>query len=557
MSDIPLCKTVLLDGSSEKDIVIASDALLRGDLVSFPTETVYGLWSDARNEKAVADIFRAKGRPADNPLIVHVGNKAMIAELVEEIPPMARCLMEVFMPGPITLVMRKAAWVPDIVTAGLPTVGVRIPNHPVALAILSACGIALAAPSANVSSRPSATRADHVLADFEGRIPYVVDGGACDVGIESTVVDVSDGYPVVLRPGAITKEMIRVCLEEAGFCEPEPAAAAVSVSEEAVPRSPGMKYRHYAPSAPVSVVMPIEGDRVGGFLAEIERAAGGVGVFCDRNEAERIRRNSAFSDEVKVVFYTVEPDVAAHMHGLFDAFRFLEKQGVSSILAAGYEAGEGGLEWAYMNRLRKAASDEGRIVSDEDGRMGACVEDESECVRECQVLFVCTGNTCRSPMAEAILVDMAKDKVLRSSDGRCVRLRAVSAGVAADCGTGATFSSEAAVRELWNLDLSGHRSQPVTPSLMEASDLILTVTNRHEEILRRAFPELRERIYSFVDFPMDEDESVNYSRGRKEVTDPFGWDLAVYIQTAEQLHGLLCRMWKGILRFLAIYEFDS
>jgi len=243
-------KTQILDARSDETIFSAIDRAAKfvagGELVAFPTETVYGLGADAFRPDAIAKIFAAKGRPSDNPLIVHA---ARVDDLHRcgELGERGRKLTEAFMPGPLTLVVRSRPEVPEIARAGLPTVALRIPNHPVALALLERTG-PLVAPSANRSGRPSPTSAAHVVADLDGRIAAVLDGGPCLVGIESTVVDVSGEVVTVLRPGIVTAEEIARVLGE-------PVVAGAGMSSDDVPRAPGMKYRHYAPSAPVRLVI--------------------------------------------------------------------------------------------------------------------------------------------------------------------------------------------------------------------------------------------------------------------------------------------------------------
>lgn len=235
---------------TEENIASAGKIIAGGGLVAFPTETVYGLGADALNEAAVANIYKAKGRPSDNPLIVHVAKKEDIAPLVSEIPPKAQMLIDAFFPGPITVIMPKSERIGKTVSGGLGTVGIRMPQNPIARALIEAAGTPIAAPSANTSGLPSPTEAKYVLEDMNGKIDAVIDGGSCRFGIESTVITLAGDHPVILRPGAITKEMMEEVIG------PVEIASAVleGMKDGEVAASPGMKYKHYAPKAKIIIV---------------------------------------------------------------------------------------------------------------------------------------------------------------------------------------------------------------------------------------------------------------------------------------------------------------
>lgn len=218
----------------------AARLIREGEVVAFPTETVYGLGASAFDERAVAKIFAAKGRPQDNPLIVHIADTGMLSKVAVDIPDGARKLFEKFSPGPLTVILKKAPEIPFTVTANLNTVGIRIPSHPIAAALIKASGVGIAAPSANTSKRISPTTAEHVLEDMNGKIPMILDGGACAVGIESTIVDMTKDVPVVLRPGAITVGMLSEVL----------GTVRTFTGEVKIAEAPGMKYTHYAPVVP-------------------------------------------------------------------------------------------------------------------------------------------------------------------------------------------------------------------------------------------------------------------------------------------------------------------
>lgn len=240
-------ETKYIRGNDKAGVEGAAKALREGQVVAFPTETVYGLGANAFEASCVEKIFEAKGRPSDNPLIVHIWDRSQVDEIAKEVTPLAKKLMDSFMPGPITVIVKKSDKIPSEVTAGLDTVGIRMPSDKVCNAFLKACGCPVAAPSANLSGSPSPTSATHVMNDMNGKIYAVIDGGESIVGLESTVVDATGDSPVILRPGAVTKEMIdRAVLKETSY--------AGKIEDDNAPMSPGMKYRHYAPHAQVEII---------------------------------------------------------------------------------------------------------------------------------------------------------------------------------------------------------------------------------------------------------------------------------------------------------------
>lgn len=239
-------ETKLLEG--QQAIELGAQLIKEGQVVVFPTETVYGLGANAFDVNAVKKIYEAKGRPSDNPLIVHIYSKDQIPSLVSEITQNAKTLIDTFMPGPITIIMPKAPSIPKEVTGGLDTVGIRMPSHMVANAFLKACGCPIAAPSANVSTHISPTNAEDVYEDMQGRVPLIIQGGPSEVGIESTIIDMTQDIPTILRPGGITQEMIAAVL---GACESFKGKVTVA-------KAPGMKYKHYAPLCPMVIAETFE-----------------------------------------------------------------------------------------------------------------------------------------------------------------------------------------------------------------------------------------------------------------------------------------------------------
>lgn len=330
----------------------AAGVIRAGGLVAFPTETVYGLGADGLSASAVGRIFAAKGRPQDNPLILHVATPEDARRVVSGIPPLAQRLMERFWPGPLTLVLPKRPEVPDEVTAGLATVGVRMPDNTVALTLIAESGVPIAAPSANASGRPSPTSADHVIADLAGRIDMVLDGGPSLVGVESTVLDMTSSPPQVLRPGGVSVEELEEVL---GVVAVAPADLLSAGHGGAVP-SPGMKYTHYAPKTPVVLVEGEPRAVARRILREVEawRAAGGrAGVMCSR-ETEWLYAGNA--DVVRVAGSRNDPATVAA--ALFATLRSFDADGLDVVFAEGFD--QAGLGFAIMNRLRRASG--GRII---------------------------------------------------------------------------------------------------------------------------------------------------------------------------------------------------
>jgi len=320
----------------EEKIRIAARFILKGKLVAFPTETVYGLGADALNGEAVRKIFKAKGRPADNPLIIHIAEFRDLKRLADEVPREAELLAKKFWPGPLTMVLPKGEKVPYATTGGLDTVAVRMPAHPIALALIRASR-PIAAPSANISGKPSPTSAEHVIDDFYGRIECIIDGGPTMIGVESTVVDLTSDEPTLLRPGGVTLEEIE---EVVGKVKVHPA---VKGKPADLARAPGMKYRHYSPNAQVIVV---EGER--------ERVREKIDELVKKYRLKGLKVGVMATEEHEAdVFFNLGKSEEEVAKNLFLALRDLDKKGVDVIIAEGVE--EKGLGLAVMNRLRKAA----------------------------------------------------------------------------------------------------------------------------------------------------------------------------------------------------------
>ena len=318
------------DGAALRE---AAALIKKGEAVAFPTETVYGLGADGLNGAAVRKIFEAKGRPSDNPLILHIAGKKDILKLTSGLTKQAEILIDKFWPGPLTVIVAKSGIVPDEVSA-------RMPSHPVAAELIRLAGTPIAAPSANISGKPSPTDAETVLADMQGRIAGIVDGGACEVGVESTIVDTTGEVPVILRPGGITREQLEAVL---GKVELDPALAGV---EAAKPKAPGMKYRHYAPKASMYVV---EGEALKKLPLLAKEAAkfAPVAVICGGEVAESMQR----TQNLHILNWgSGETDLAVKLYRML---RRCDKLGVQLIFSEGVT--EDGIGLAVMNRMRKAA----------------------------------------------------------------------------------------------------------------------------------------------------------------------------------------------------------
>ena len=325
-------------------IAKAASVLAAGGLVAFPTETVYGLGADGLSELACRKIFLAKGRPADNPLILHLSDTEGIEALCTHVSDVAREAICMFAPGPLTFVLPKSCIVPDAVSAGLPTVAVRIPSHPVAHALIKACGFPIAAPSANRSGRPSPTCTAHVLSDLDGRIDLILDGGVSSVGLESTVVSFAERVPTLLRPGGVTLEDLRSVL---GRVDVDPTVVAASFAGRA-PTAPGMKYRHYAPIAPLILISGKHENALSHMVGKQDQ--GRVGILCYAGE------EPLFSRAAHVVALGSFGDSVSQAQNIFSALRCFDEAALDCILA--YLPEEDGLGLAVRNRLLKAAGHE-------------------------------------------------------------------------------------------------------------------------------------------------------------------------------------------------------
>lgn len=330
----------------DQSIIEEAGAVIRGGgLVAFPTETVYGLGANALDADAVKKIFEAKGRPQDNPLIVHISDFDELPALVTEIPDIARKLMAKFWPGPMTIIFRKAGIIPYETSAGLESVGIRMPSNSIARALIKAAGVPIAAPSANISGRPSPTEVDSCIEDLYGKVDMILGGEKCEVGVESSVIDVTAYPPCILRPGGITPEMFRT-VDENIYIDP---AILKKPDADFKPKAPGMKYRHYAPKAPVRIVKG-EPEKVIALINEM------VQNYIDEGKKVGIIATDETKDSYKngiVVSLGSRKDMDKITQNLFETLRAFDDKDVSLIFSEAFE--EKGKGIAVMNRLIKAA----------------------------------------------------------------------------------------------------------------------------------------------------------------------------------------------------------
>lgn len=325
--------------TSYPQITQAADFISENEVVAFPTETVYGLGANACSDDAVKKIFEAKGRPSDNPLIVHIASIEKLEEIVEDVSDYAYQLIEAFWPGPLTLVLRKKEnKLSTFVTAGLNTVAVRMPNHPVALEIIAKSGVPVAAPSANRSGKPSPTQANHVYHDLDGKISGIIDGGPTGVGVESTVLDCTSEIPTILRPGGITKQQLESIVGKVNIDQ-------ALIEEGHTPKSPGMKYTHYAPNAPV-VIIDGSLNYIQHIINQYKEQGKNVGVLTTEEGINHLQAK-------KVIACGTRKDLNTVAAKLYDVLRQFDKEEVDVIISESFPLD--GVGEAIMNRLLKAA----------------------------------------------------------------------------------------------------------------------------------------------------------------------------------------------------------
>ena len=342
-------ETKIIKANSKESIKEAANLIKQGKLVAFPTETVYGLGANGLDKEAVAKIFIAKGRPGDNPLILHVASREQVEPLVESISEEAEKIMERFWPGPLTIIFKRSTLVPDVITAGLDTVAIRMPSHTIASEFIKASGVPIAAPSANTSGKPSPTEASHVQEDLNGKIDMIINGGSTGIGVESTVLDLSETPPTILRPGGITLEQLKEINPDV-----EEDLSIIKDNKDIIPKSPGQKYRHYAPKAEMIV-----------FIGEVSAIIDAISKYTKKYIAEGKSVGIMATEETKdkydegiVISVGSRNNKETIAHNLFSTIRLFDEKNVDIILAEGVDLSYIGK--AIMNRLKKAAG--GNII---------------------------------------------------------------------------------------------------------------------------------------------------------------------------------------------------
>ncbi len=588
--------TKLIKGNDTEGIKDAARALREGEVVAFPTETVYGLGADARSADSVKKIFEAKGRPSDNPLIVHIYDKAQIGEIAAEVTPLAQKLVDSFMPGPITVIMKKKETIPPEVTAGLDTVGIRMPVDKVCAEFLRECGVPVAAPSANLSGSPSPTSARHVMDDMDGRIYAVIDGGSSNVGLESTVVDATGEVPVILRPGAVTKEMIdRACGTDTLY--------GGKSSDDIAPMSPGMKYRHYAPHADVEI-MPLTEEQLNAETVTVPEAteegkdpirdltdeqkkilfdlaspyilkcreildknpAARIGIYAGREAEEILLRadDEVLKSHIWIYPYGDMCDPVAASHGLFAGLRHLDLQGVNVILATGFP--EDGIGKAYMNRLNKSAGKSGETTESirenmEQHRDRKVDDQDFKDIYTASVLFVCDDNKTLSPACECIMRQLFEDNAPYCSEfdiGIGVEPYCESAGIyAVDDETVDPKMAETVAEEIGRR-IDHYRTTRACASVYDDNDLILTLRDEQAFEIADAFPEMCERVFSISSYAAAKGLVIKDEQGRivsVSIPDPKGENKETYVHTVRALKAWLEILFPYILKDLGAEKF--
>ena len=474
----------------------AGEVLIQGGLVAFPTETVYGLGADGLNKDAAAKIYKAKGRPSDNPLIIHVADLQSLEDITKNLPQELSELAYHFWPGPLTMIFEKSERVPYETTGGLETVAVRMPENLIARHIIEAGGGFIAAPSANLSGRPSPTSASHVAADMNGRIDMIIDGGVVEIGLESTILDMTVDPPVILRPGAVTKEMLEKIL-------PEVAIGSVDGTDDnEAPKAPGMKYRHYAPKAPL-IVVEGESDET---VKAIKQLVYGqrlknkkAGIICVNENVDHYKTGI-----VKTI--GARGNERAIARNLYAVLREFDEEGVDYIFSEDF-SGEG-LGAAVRNRLLKAAGY--KIIS---------AQSITRLQRFRKIIFVGNGDTCRGPIAAKLLQEQYLEQ----------EYEILSKGLVVLFPEPANSKAEE-VMKVQGKSLEDHEASQLRDSDLEDDTLVITMEEGHKWKILAEFPQAKQ-VYTFHE----------YIGGADEVGSAYGLPLEEYEKLYDKLEKMIVK----------------
>ena len=483
---ILLMETLILkaskSGSNDYVLNKAAKIIRAGGLVAFPTETVYGLGGDAKNARSARKIYRAKGRPSDNPLIVHIASIEQLEDAAEDIPETAYTLAEAFWPGPLTMILKKKRTIPRHTTGGLNTVAVRMPDNDIARELITRSECLIAAPSANVSGSPSPTCAEHVYNDLDGRIDAIIDDGEVSVGLESTIIDLTADVPTILRPGVITHDMLEQALGKVVF-----DAAAHSDNNDEKPKAPGMKYRHYAPKADLIIV---EGKPhnvstyINSQVRECRETDLVTGVIASDENAARYR-----ADIVKTIGSAEDEEEIAH--NLYSILREFDDTDVNRIYAESFS--DEGVGEAIMNRLNKAAG-------------GHIINADKEAIS--RIIFAGKNGSSRSPMAAAILKSMDIDK----------DYEILSRGILVQFPEPLNPKIEAVLTSN-GIEMSDYHAEELKDRDINSTTIIFTMEEAHKKRVIEKIPRANEE-NTFV--------LSTYVGNELEIPDPYGGSLQLY-----------------------------